>query len=150
MLYLSHNKDPEKNAIYVQEIGAGKRVRVIENASRAMWSPPGYLLFAREGNLFAQRMDPKTFQVEGELLRVAENIPENTINGRSAFAVSRNGVLAYRGGSLFSDRQLTWYDRAGKRLGVVGKPSPILNPALSRWKEPPKLFRRFSRIKFSR
>jgi len=131
VLYLSRNKDSAKNAIYVQEMGASKRVRVIENASRAMWSPPGYLLFVREGNLFAQRMDPKTFQVEGEPLTVAEGIQENTTNGRSAFAVSRNGVLAYRGGSPFSDSQLTWYDRAGKRLGVVGKPSLILNPGLS-------------------
>jgi hypothetical protein len=54
-----------------------------------MWSPPGYLLFIREGTLFAQRMDPKAFQLEGEARAVAQDVSANDNIGRSTFAVSR-------------------------------------------------------------
>ena len=93
--------DPAKSGIYVQELGSSKRVLVMKSALRAAWAPPGYLLFVREGTLFAQRMDPKTFQLEGEPLSVAQDVTNNEANGRAAFAVSQNGVLVYRGG-LFS------------------------------------------------
>ena len=131
VLYLSRNKEQARNAIYVQEMGGAKRVRVIENATRAVWSPPGYLLYVREDTLFAQRMDGKSYQVVGEPLTVAENIMANVGIGRSNFAVSQNGVLAYRGGTRSRDEQLAWFDREGKRLGLLGKPGAISSPALS-------------------
>jgi len=132
ILYLSRNKAPGMNAIYAQEIGSAKRIRVIENDTRALWSPPNHLLFARDGTLFAQHVDPKSFQVQGEPMVVAENLRMNTASGRSAFASSQNGVLAYRLGIPNPDRQLGWYDRQGTRLGALGKPGALLtNPVIS-------------------
>src|ERR1039458_6309203 len=98
-------------------------------ATRGVWAPPGYLLFVREGTLFAQRMDAKTFQLEGEPLAVAQDVAFNERNGRHAVFVSRNGVLVYRS-SASRIRQLTWYDRQGKFLGTAGKPGELLNPSL--------------------
>jgi eukaryotic-like serine/threonine-protein kinase len=131
VLYLAEHKDPADNAIYVQELGSAKRVRVLNTMTRAMWSPPGQLLFVREGTLFAQRMDLKTFQVHGEAQAVAQDVAANDTQGRSTFAVSSNGVLAYRSGAPVETRQLTWRDRDGKVLGTVGGPGKILNPSLS-------------------
>ncbi len=110
--------DSEKSGIYVQELGAPKGNLVLKTVTRATFAPPGYLLFAREGTLFAQRLDPKDFHMQGDPVPVAEEITVNTDNGRAAFAVSRNGVLVYRRGSgIGSHWQLTWYDREGKRTG---------------------------------
>jgi Tol biopolymer transport system component len=131
LLYFAANKEPVNSAIYVQEPGSARRILVLKNATRGMWAPPGYLLFVREGTLFAQRMDPKTFQVEGEPLTVAPDVAVNEGNGRNAFAVSQNGVLAYRSSGMGRMRQLTWYGLEGKRLGVVGKPAEFNNPSLS-------------------
>jgi serine/threonine protein kinase len=130
LLYFAVNKEPANSAIYVQELGSTKRVLVLKNATRGVWAPPGDLLFVRERALFAQRMDLKTFQVEGEPHTVAQDVGANEGNGRSAFAVSQNGVLAYHSG-IGGIRQLTWYSREGKRLGVVGKPAEFNNPSLS-------------------
>jgi Tol biopolymer transport system component len=47
------------------------------------------------------------------------------------FSASANGVLVYRPGSVVSERQLVWFDRAGKQLGVLGNPAAFTNPALS-------------------
>jgi Tol biopolymer transport system component len=131
VLYLAEHKDPADNASYVQEVGSAKRVRVLNTVTRAMWSPPGQLLFVREGTLFAQRMNLKTFQVQGEAQAVAQDVAANDTGGRSTFAVSSNGVLAYRGGAPVETRQLTWRDRDGKVLGTVGLPGKILNPSIS-------------------
>jgi WD40 repeat protein len=38
------------------------------------------------------------------------------------FAASDNGILAYRGIAAIGNAQLTWFDRQGKSLGVVGTP----------------------------
>ena len=45
-------------------------------------------------------MNPKTYQLEGEAVPVAEEVTANDSNGRAAFAVSQNGVLVYRGGCV--------------------------------------------------
>ncbi|HVI84582.1 MAG TPA: protein kinase, partial [bacterium] len=119
ILYLERHRDTSQNAIYVQEVGSVQRVQVMKNLTRAVWAPPGYLLFARETTLFAQHMDPKTFRLSGEPLTVAEDLTVNPINGRSAFAVSNNGVLAFRRGGNSRQFHLWWYDRDGKQIAAA-------------------------------
>src|SRR5262245_53638890 len=81
LLYLERQAGAAKGTVFVQELGATQRVSVIQNETRAMWSPPGYLLFVREATLFAQRMNPKSFQLEGEAVSVAEEVTANDANG---------------------------------------------------------------------
>jgi serine/threonine protein kinase len=131
LLYFAVDKEAANGAIYVQELGSSQRVLVLKNPTRGVWAPPGYLLFVREGTLFAQRMIAKTFHLEGEPLAVAQDVAFNAGNGRSAIAASRNGVLAYRGNASGSMRQLTWYSREGKLLGAAGKPGEFTSPSLS-------------------
>jgi Tol biopolymer transport system component/predicted Ser/Thr protein kinase len=122
VLYFALNDDPQKSGIYVQELGSSNRVLVTKNQTRGVWAPPGYLLFARESTLFAQRMDPRSFQLTGEPAPVAEEVIANDVNGRSAFAVSANGVLVYRAGLYSVESRLTWVDRRGTRQDSIGKP----------------------------
>ena len=113
---------PRKNGIYIQELGIPKRDLILKTATRAAFAPTGYLLFAREGMLYAQRLDLKDAKLTGDPIPLADDIRTNPTNGRAAFAVSQNGgVLVYhqQGTKI---RQLTWYNRAGKRLGTVGEP----------------------------
>ena len=132
VIYFAENSNPDKSAIYVQELGSRQRSLVMRNHLHAAWSPPGYLLFAREGTLFAQRMDAKTFQLSGEPVAIVQEVTSNDSNGRSAFAVSGNGVLVYRGGTTAQRyRQLAWYSREGKRLGEIGQPGDYFSVRLS-------------------
>jgi serine/threonine protein kinase len=130
-LYFAGSTDASRRGVFVQEVGSSTRVLVAANTSRGAWVATGHLLFVRQNTLFAQRMDSKTFQLEGEPIVVTQDVGEDTGNGRSAFAVSDNGVLAYRGGTHRGPRQVTWYDREGKRLGTVGKPGEYLSLRLS-------------------
>ena len=132
-LYVASSDAEPTGAIYVQELGSAQRVQVLQNPTRAMWSPPGYLLFVRETTLFAQHMDLKTFKLDGEPLALAQEVVANQGTGnRSTFAVSQNGVLAYRSGVAFGvTNELTWRDRKGKVLAALGKPGSYLNPSLA-------------------
>ena len=129
-IYWSRRTDPASSGIYVQELAGGAPTLVLKTPCRAMWTPPGYLLFVREGGLFAQRVDGKLRPV-GEPASVANDITVNEINGRAAFAVSTNGMLAYRIGSARSLSQLAWFGRDGARIAAAGKASDFRSLRLS-------------------
>ena len=130
-VYLALNSDATKSAIYIQELDSGKRFLVMRNATRAAFAPPGYLLFTREGTLFAQPLDMKSFQLQGEAVPVAEDVNDNVANGVSTFAVSENGVLSYRTVGSAANQQLAWYSRDGKRIASVGEPGGYSELSLS-------------------
>jgi Tol biopolymer transport system component len=110
-LYFAHSENPENCAIYVQELGSKTRVRVMTSLTRALWAPPGWLLFARDETLLAQRFDPETLRLSGEPVTVEPSITVNDFNGRAAFAASA-GVLVTRP-ALENRMSLVWRDRAG-------------------------------------
>jgi dipeptidyl aminopeptidase/acylaminoacyl peptidase len=87
------------------------------------------VLFLKERILMAQRLDLKTFQLAEEAFPIAE--PVGTyLNYVATFSVSDNGVLVY-GSGVGGDRQLTWFDRAGKLLERIGPSMPIFDVVLS-------------------
>jgi serine/threonine protein kinase len=95
-------------------------------------SSDGHLLFMREGALLAQSFDPETRTLAGESRVIAPAVAYGAGLARGAFAVSRNGVLAYsKGGS--SATELRWFDRSGKAeaLVPVGPPATLMSVDLS-------------------
>jgi Tol biopolymer transport system component len=88
----------------------------------------GYVLFGREGTLFAQAFDARHTRVEGEPILIAEQVLQNPASGQMSAATSEAGILAYRGLGL---QQLVWVDRSGRVLGEVGPPGVYKDPAIS-------------------
>jgi Tol biopolymer transport system component len=110
-LYLTRGGKP---AIYVQSLDASARTFVMDSAGRTVFSPPGFLLYLRDNTLLAHRLNLATLKLEGEPATIAEDVRSGGANGRNAFAVSSNGVLAYRGGGSGGNGQVTIYRRDGK------------------------------------
>jgi Tol biopolymer transport system component len=106
----------QSSSVYVPPVGSG----------------PGYLVFLQDRVLMAQPFDTKRFELSGEPVALAEQI--GTLGAYGFFSASATGTLAYRpGGVDANNRQLTWYDRQGNALGVVGPPvdfggQPVLSP----------------------
>ena len=90
------------------------------NASPAVYADPGYLLFVREGTLFAQRFDAAALALAGDPVRIAESLLPAAYTG-NGFSVSRSGVLTYRT-FVEEDRQFAWFDRTGRQIELVGAP----------------------------
>jgi serine/threonine protein kinase/Tol biopolymer transport system component len=129
-LYLATSSDSENNAVFVGSLDSPEKKLLVKVLSNAIYAPPGYLIFNREGALMAQRFDAQRLELAGDEAPIAEDMDFNSANGRTAFSASENGVLTYRtsGGT---NTQLTWFDRSGKKLGVLGDPAQYYSLALS-------------------
>ena len=118
-LYQSWVGRTEESGIYVASLDGKERKLVLKADSSVSYAPPGYLLFARVTTLMAQPFNLDRLEVSGEAFPVADEVTFNSANSLSNFSASENGVLVFWNGR-FSDRQLVWFDRTGKKLGVVG------------------------------
>ena len=122
--------------IEVMDATSGARVVLAKNETKAVWAPPGVLLFAREASIMAQRLRLNPPALEGEPVTVAEGVYINTAgNGRSSFMVSPAGILAYRRTDAAMDNRqmgvLAWYDRQGKRGDLFLKDGDLSDPVFS-------------------
>ncbi len=108
----------------------GKRPRpLMALESAVQYVDPGYLVFAREGALLAQRFDADSGRVVGEPFSIAERVRYFASTGAASFATSRTGTLAYQ--AQENVRSLNWFDRAGRELGTVGSPGYYLSVSIS-------------------
>jgi len=123
-LYLARSRQKENNAIYVGSLDSKEVTRISSADSYLAYSAPGYLLFAREATLMAQRFDADKLQATGEAFPVVEHLRPWD------FSVSENGVLVYITGNPVLN-QLTWFDRGGKPVDTVGPPGHYFFPRLS-------------------
>jgi len=85
---------------------------VHSGGSFPLYTPGGFLVFAREGTLFASRFDPARGTIERSPVPVLEGVEFRTSNGSAGVAFSRNGTLFYRSGG------------ADVWLGQVGRITP--------------------------
>jgi eukaryotic-like serine/threonine-protein kinase len=111
----------EPNGLYAGSLDSHERKLLISGGSIAKYAN-GHLLFLRGSTLMAQAFDANRLAFGGEAFPVAEQVLVGGPTGTAgAFTVSENGVLAYQTGSE-NPSLLTWLDRAGARLGVLGEP----------------------------
>ena len=82
--------------------------------------PPDRVVFVRQGTLVARRLDLARAALTGDPVTLADRVGVDAI-ARGGFAVSEAGPVAYRAGGSAA-RQLTWFDRTGKAVGVAGEP----------------------------
>lgn len=121
-LYLARSGDPQNTAIYAASLDSPHRKRVLAVQSNFAYAEPGYLLYVREGVLFAQAFHARKLELTGEAVPIANHLLYAAPSSRAPFSASLDGrVLVYHSGGA-TLRQLTWFDRSGNRLGVVGQP----------------------------
>ncbi len=135
--YLFHLFGKNNHGIYVGSLNSKDHKLLIQlsadsaNATRAVWSPSGFILYALNRNtLLARAFDPDRLELKGEPFRVAENVIVS-LTGNARFTTAANGTLAYLQNREMDVAQLTWCDRSGKRLGEAGTAEPWTNFALS-------------------
>jgi Tol biopolymer transport system component len=81
----------------------------------------GWLLVGRSGALVAQRFDPASGELWGEVLQIADNLQVDDNTGSSVFSVSQNGVLVYLRGSGKGSIYHVWLDATGKQLAQASE-----------------------------
>jgi Tol biopolymer transport system component len=127
-LFLDGAQKGSDAAIYAGSLDSTSTTRLVASQSNAVYTDPGYLLFHREGTLYAQSFDADDLEVSGEAVRLADGLPY-TDAGAAAFAAARSGVVIYRNdpprqaaggratptptGSPLPDMPLSWIARTG-------------------------------------
>ncbi len=108
-----------------------KEVRVVvPEASNPVYAEPGYVLFARDGNLLAQKFDAKALRSSSEPIPVAQGVAVMEPRKLGYFSVSATGALVYARAVTFPSR-LLWFDRQGRQVGTVGEAGGYLGLRLS-------------------
>jgi eukaryotic-like serine/threonine-protein kinase len=125
-LYFCWSANPTNTGIYVSSLDSKLEEHdsklLIATMSDANYVPSidsssGYLLFLHGNTLMAQLFDDSQLRLKGDPVPVAESV-EFSLGGR--FSVSTNGTLIYRQQPV--ENQLTWIDRVGRELAVIGEP----------------------------
>jgi len=104
--------------VAMASLDGGKALTVVEQASNPQFSD-GYLLFVRDGNLMALRMDSTTGKIEGSPSPVAEAVEYFNPRDLGNFTLSRSGDLVYRKRQA-RKTQLAWIDTGGKEPEPIG------------------------------
>jgi len=130
-LYSTMTPDPKDRALYAASLDGGASTKILDTPFKALYVAPGYLLFPRGTSLVAQRFDPERLQLKGGPVVIADPISVAAVPGFASFTAAERGVLAYGSGQEASRTQLTWLDRDGKEISVVGSPAGDVSVSLS-------------------
>ena len=86
--------------------------KVLTAGSAAVFAEPGYLVFAREGRVMAQRFDTGRLELTGDAVAIG-NAPDNSdTDAEPVASASRNGRLIVLQG-VAAQTKLQWLDRSG-------------------------------------
>jgi hypothetical protein len=118
-----------ENEVYLATLREGRvadPVLLMKNANGVRYTSAGggRIVFARDSNLYARRLNRTTRSLEGN----EELIGENVLGG--LFSVSRNGIVAWRPGRP-QPAQVTIFDRKGTAIGTAGPATGFLSLKLS-------------------
>ena len=117
---------------YVGSLDSDLRKRVVTAMGAAVYSPPGYLVYARNRELVAQPFDAGALELNGTAQGIGESPGTDAgWTGAPGVSASTNGVLVHTRVAL-DKTQLVWFDLDGRRLGMVPLPAGLyFGPAIS-------------------
>jgi hypothetical protein len=134
-LYYIRSGDRANAGIYAGSLkDPGLKVQVVTGTSNGVYAlasdgHPGYLVFSRDGRLFAQPFDPGALKTTGDAMVVTESVGFLPNVMLANFSVSATGSLVFGQGS--AKKQMTWFDRKGQRILTTGSPDSYQYPRIS-------------------
>lgn len=120
-------------AVEAQDLGSKRRKVLVKGGFGARYVPPGYIVYANAGDLYAVSFDPGKLEVSGLPIKVVDGVQMSINTGSAYFDVSATGALAYVPGRAEGGaRTLVWVDRQGMEDELPGlKPGSYLFPRIS-------------------
>ena len=118
-LFFVRASNPARQGIWVAPLAdPGDRRRLISSSGHGL-AVGEAIVYASEGALLAQRMDPERLALAGRPILLGAPVgvgPQSQL-----FATGDGGTLIF-GAPESAMRELRWVDRTGARLGIVGEP----------------------------
>jgi hypothetical protein len=120
----------QPSTVWIGSLDGGAPVRLPLPPTNVHYSN-GYLLFTRDGDLWAQEFDTRQLALRGSPRPIARHVEYDPFFEQAVFTASASGILVYGGAGLGVDSELTWMDRSGRTLGTLGEPAHFMVPRLS-------------------
>ena len=114
--------DTAQVAVVVLDTG---ELRPIAEGVSPHYVPPGYVVFARDGSLWALGFDASRLEAQGAAIPVLDGVGFVPNQGQAMFSVARDGTLAYFSGELAAlhvRASLAWVDREGREEALALAP----------------------------
>jgi serine/threonine protein kinase len=108
------------NVVKLGSLDSSAQSEVLKVGTHAWYASPGYLLFARQGTLVAQRFDASSATVSGDPVPIAEGV-RMFAGTWGLFSTSENGTLVYEIGDTAAGGTPIWVDRKGQSTPVVSE-----------------------------
>jgi eukaryotic-like serine/threonine-protein kinase len=105
--------DPNGTALWIGDTDGGAPRKLIDVAGRAQYDAP-YLTFVRDGTLFVQRFDEKSFQLTGNAVPLVHDVLFYAPTGVSQHDAGGDALVW---ADAKQSTALTWIDRTGRVLG---------------------------------
>ena len=123
---------PENSGTYVGSIDGGEPKLLMPGASNAIYAAPGYLLFARGGDLMAQKFDAQRLELDGSPVVIGRGVTVVPTNYRTIVSASDNGLLVFwTGATAASVWPVVWFNRSGKEGTTINDTHLNASPRLS-------------------
>ena len=130
-LFTDPARGTESHALVTGALDSPRIAVLVPDASNAAYLERGYLLFAREGALLAQRFDAVKLRLSGDVVPVpGSKVAYMKRWGYAEFSAAPDGTVVERS-SISAPRQLRWLDRSGKPIRTLGEAGYLRTPRLS-------------------
>ena len=131
-LFVSWSPKAADRALFAGVVGSTDPKRLIPLESKAQYADPGFIIYSREGAIFAHPFNAAAQSVHGEPTQLVPNVRVDDFGG--LFDVSNAGALAFfelglggrgRGrGTENPNGQFSWVTRTNTYVRPVGEPGP--------------------------
>lgn len=125
------NGPGEDSSVVVLDLRTGQQKHLVRGSASSRYVRTGHLVYARNGDLFAQRFDLERLELVGPAVTIARGVEEDT-DGHPQYAFSANGDLVYCPGWSGGPRDvLTIVDLNGHAEATSFPPGPIVDQRFS-------------------
>jgi eukaryotic-like serine/threonine-protein kinase len=130
--------DETQIAVYSRRAGTSKIL--VEGGADARFASTGYLVYVKEGALFAAPFDEEKLELAGGAVGVAADVMQAAYfriqgddTGAAQFSISATGTLVYVPGGITpsAGRSVVWVDRTGRSEPLPLEPRPFVTLRLS-------------------
>ena len=118
-LFTARSDVKEHNRIYVGSLDSREVVPVVAAQSGARYAG-GYIFFARDATLMAQRFDVRALTVSGDPFAIAGGVDHITASSEGSFDAAADGSVVTYLAAVDHSQALTWFDRDGNQRATVG------------------------------
>jgi Tol biopolymer transport system component len=114
--FIQRSQKTHDTGLYMASLDDPTPHLLLSTIFNASYVAPGYILFVRDGGLFAQKFDASSLKLLGDPLPLPDHVGLFSPANNALFSASNTGVLAYYPLQVNnSSAQLVWYDRSGKK-----------------------------------